>query len=100
MGGTGVVRGAEGCRSGSLVQMKHCHWLLSGLAGQTHPFAWFSEGKAGPSLAPWSPEAQVAPVLAYKLDPAARWPRLMSSPQVAGSCSKPGPLHPSPARPS
>lgn len=40
--------------------------LLSGLAGRTHPFAWFSEGKAGPSLAPWSPEAQVAPVLAYQ----------------------------------
>lgn len=57
------------------MQMKHCHRLLSGLAVQTHPFAWFSEGKAGPSLAPWSPEAQVAPVLAYKLDPAARWPR-------------------------
>lgn len=26
--------------------------------------------------------------------------RLMNSPQVAGSCSKPGPLRPSPARPS
>lgn len=49
---------------------------LSGLAGRTHPFAWFSEGKAGPSLAPWSPEAQVAPVLAYHLDPAVRWSRL------------------------
>lgn len=66
-----MVRGAEECTSGGQVQMKHCHrrrgaQLLSGLAGRTHPFAWFSEGKAGPSLAPWSPEAQVAPVLAYQ----------------------------------